>query len=956
MLNIGRLGAGRDAYYLDAVASGVEDYYTGAGEAPGTWVGSGCATLGLEGQVDAETLRAVLAGVDPATGEQLGRAANRRLPGFDLTLRPPKSVSVLYGLGTPAVAGAVRAAHDVAVAAALGYLEREATWSRRGRDGHERVAVEGLVAAAFVHRTSRAGDPLLHTHAVVVNSVRAVDDGQWRTLDGRLLYTHAKTAGYLYQVQLRHQLTRRLGIEWGPVTRGYAEVTGIPRQVLEGFSRRRREIVEQLAERGETSARAAQVATLVTRPAKDRALTGPSLRDRWAARAVELGFDATTLEELLGRTSAPSLDRPAVRRTAEWLQGPEGLTAYSSTFGRREVIRGWAEHLPAGMATAEEVLGLADAFLAPDRTEAVRLLDTERVDTIRRADGRLVRAAVEPRWSTPDLLELERHAVEQASASAGAGLALVGPEALDGALRGHPSLGIDQRAMVERLGISGAGVDVIIGKAGAGKTYALSAAHAAWRAAGVQVLGCALAARAAVELQDGTGIASTTIARLMRDVDERGAPAVFGRRVLVVDEGGMVGTRTLAGLLDHAGGAGCKVVLVGDPRQLPEIQAGGLFSALARRLPAVELVENRRQCEPWERAALDQLRDGDPAAGIAAIADHGRLHTAPNAPDLRARLAADWWDAHRTGQHAVMVALRRSDVDDLNAGARAHLAAAGLLSGAALPAGGRDFRAGDRVVCTRNNRLLGVNNGTVGTVFHVDLDRRELTMGVVDGTTRTMPAQYLDAGHLTHGFAVTGHKAQGATVDHAFVLGSDELYREWGYVALSRARDRTDVYVVADGCEDATLALTTDFGHSRAQQLASSGESKHGAGDRRSSDRADALDHAWEQARAEVAAARARLEQIKRERGSLGAWGRLSGGERLLDDETATLWTTVNRASDRMRVAESAARELLPSRGAEDARASGPGPRSRRSTGLARDWGAERGTNRERDRGRDLAL
>ncbi len=266
MLNIGRLGAGREAYYLEAVASGAEDYYVGAGEAPGTWLGAGCAALDLRSEVAAEALRAVLAGLDPATGQRLGRAGNRRTPGFDLTFRPPKSVSVLYGLGSPDVAGAVKAGHDAAVLAAVGYLEREAAWSRRGHDGHERVAIEGLVAAAFVHRTSRAGDVRLHTHVVVANVTRALDDGQWRTLDGRLLYTHAKTAGYLYQAQLRRELTTRLGLEWEPVTRGYADVIGIPRSVIHGFSRRRQEIVDQLAERGESSPRAAQVATLATRP------------------------------------------------------------------------------------------------------------------------------------------------------------------------------------------------------------------------------------------------------------------------------------------------------------------------------------------------------------------------------------------------------------------------------------------------------------------------------------------------------------------------------------------------------------------------------------------------------------------------------------------------------------------------------------------------------------------
>ncbi len=447
-----------------------------------------------------------------------------------------------------------------------------------------------------------------------------------------------------------------------------------------------------------------------------------------------------------------------MREAAERLQGPEGLTAHASTFGRRDVVRAWAEALPAGTATANDVLGLTDAFLAPDRRAVVRLLDSDQADVVRRGDGRLVRAAVEPRWSTPDLLALEQRALAGADGSHAAGLARAGAEALAAALRAHPSLSEEQAAMVQRLTTGGVGVDVVVGKAGAGKTYGLSAAAAAWRASGIEVVGCALAARAAAELQAGAGIPAVTIARLLRDIEQRGAHAVLAGRVVVDDEAGMIGTRTLAALLEHSRDVRCKVVLVGDPRQLPEIQTGGLYAALARRQPGIELVENRRQQRPWERDALDQVRDGDPAAGVTAMEDHGRVHSAPNAETLRYRLAADWWDAYRAGSHAVMIALRRSDVDELNTRARDHLDAAQLRTGPALETAGLQLRAGDRVVCGRNNPRLGVLNGTFGTVFHVDTERREVTIGVADGTTRTLRASYLDAGHLAHSYAITGQR------------------------------------------------------------------------------------------------------------------------------------------------------------------------------------------------------
>jgi ATP-dependent exoDNAse (exonuclease V) alpha subunit len=173
----------------------------------------------------------------------------------------------------------------------------------------------------------------------------------------------------------------------------------------------------------------------------------------------------------------------------------------------------------------------------------------------------------------------------------------------------------------------------------------------------------------------------------------------------------MVGTRKLARLLSHAEAAQAKVVLVGDHRQLPEIDAGGVFRGLATRLPAIELSDNRRQHHAWERAALDELRDGDPAEGIAAFADHGRLTTAATAEQVRERLVDDWLAAHhdRTpGEAGVMLAARRVDVDDLNARARRRLQAAGRLTGPTLTTAERDFAVGDRVLCARNDRRVGV--------------------------------------------------------------------------------------------------------------------------------------------------------------------------------------------------------------------------------------------------------
>jgi conjugative relaxase-like TrwC/TraI family protein len=212
MMSIGKLSAGQEGYYLAGVAHGVEDYYLEAGEVPGRWLGGGAALLGLAGDVDDDEFRTVLSGADPSAGVRL-RRGNARLCAFDVTLSAPKSVSLAWALGDPGTAQTVVAAHEYAVDQAIGYLEREAVRSRRGHNGLESVEGGGVIGAAFRHRTSRAGDPQLHTHVLVANAT-VCEDGVWRALDGRLLYGHARTAGFLYQAALRYALTWSLGVSW----------------------------------------------------------------------------------------------------------------------------------------------------------------------------------------------------------------------------------------------------------------------------------------------------------------------------------------------------------------------------------------------------------------------------------------------------------------------------------------------------------------------------------------------------------------------------------------------------------------------------------------------------------------------------------------------------------------------------------------------------------------------
>src|SRR6266540_5043295 len=347
MLSIGSLTTGRVEYYLASVGRGADDYYLGRGEAPGRWVGGAADSLGLSGHVGEADFRDLLDGRAPGSEQRLGHARTNRTLGFDLCFRAPKSVSLVYALGDFEISRKVTESHDAAVAAALDYLERHAAFARRGRNGVRQLETTGLVAAAFRHRTSRAGDPHVHTHVVVANVCQGVD-GRWGALDGRLLYHHAKTAGYLYEAHLRAELTRRLGVAWGPVRNGIADIDGIAKRILRAFSRRSAEKEAHMAARGEHSARAAQLAVLATGPAKHHHVETAELFSTWHDRAVGLGLDPASIADVLERAAPQPVDVARERELIARLLGPEGLTARASSFDRRDVLCAISDRLRAG--------------------------------------------------------------------------------------------------------------------------------------------------------------------------------------------------------------------------------------------------------------------------------------------------------------------------------------------------------------------------------------------------------------------------------------------------------------------------------------------------------------------------------------------------------------------------------------------------------------------------------
>ena len=873
MLSIGRLGVSGGAdYYLEKVANNVDDYYLGRGEAPGQWIGAAAEGLGLVGQVEAEALRNLLAG-NSAHGRALGlQIQPGRRPGYDLTFSAPKGISLLWAFGSGGVRDTISVAHDRAVGAVLDHLSKEACYARRGHSGAQLIEANGFIGAAFRHRTSRAGDPQLHTHVVVPNLVQGAD-GRWSAPDGRHLFVWKMTAGTLYRSALRAELAP-LGLAWDIRRNGLSELRDVPKAVLRAFSKRRVDIEAAMGARGATSQKAAETAALDTRERKPAAGTGVDLlREGWVEQLARIdlpdgagdlrpaGVDDVTAA-LERETFAPA--GPAeVEGVFRVLAGEHGVslddweideqhlldagapgvralpvTLLGSTFTRRDAMSAVAR---AFDVTPDEATALTARFL--EREGVVRVLadpDTG-LGHLRTRSGHVVPVTSgDRRYTTTELLAAEQRIIDSAVARIGEGTGWVAPDIVERVLRLQTHLDGEQAEGVRALLSSGNGHDLVIGQAGTGKTTLLEATRMAWEQAGFAVIGTAVAARTAADLEAGTGIPSSSLTQLLADVRESGG--LTTRHVVVLDEAAMVGSRPLDELRSYVDAAGAKLVLLGDNRQLSSIDAGGALRTLSSELGGhvVTLTINRRQAgsdQQWERDALVALRHGDVTPAVEAYVEHGRVTITTTIETARQRIVEDWWSVHRAHTTAIL-AVRRSDVAALNEMVRARRQAAGEL-GAEIRIGAKAFSVGDRVIFEKNQRvrsadavnsyrdaeLVRLRNGTFGTVVAltdtpgnamsregdvrrvqgdvaggIEEARTEPTGSLVvqldDGRRAVLPRSYAETS-TSLGYALTVFRSQGITVDHTFGLGGDALYQEAGYTQLSRGRLSNNLYVAA---------------------------------------------------------------------------------------------------------------------------------------------------------------
>lgn len=865
-------------------------YYAEAGTPPGQWLGSGVASLGkgqlaVSDRVSEAQLQLLMGmGRDPITGDPLGlafpayksvaerieariadldpdlspgakgaavaqieaeeasRGTRRAVAGFDFTFSVPKSASALWAVADAGTQALIGEAHHRAVAEVVAFMEREVAATRTGAtagDGAVAQAdVTGLVATAFDHFDSRAGDPHLHTHVVISNKVQTAFDGKWRSLDGRPMHAAVVALSELHEAVFADHMTRTFGVEWEARDMGRDRnpawaITSVPEELVQVFSTRARHIdaeknrliAEYVAKHGRQPSTVTVIklraqATLTTRPEKEvRSLA--DLSDEWRTRATTVldqnatgwARDVTDNDKpLLLRADDVPLDaiaelgasvvRVVGEKRSTWRRWNLMAEASRQTMGWRF----------ASMRDREAVVGMvADAAEAGSLRLTPPDLATSPV-TFRRADGTSVfRPKHSTVFSSELLLAAEDRLLDRSRTMTGPTVQLGMAEKITARPdREGRMLGEDQADALMKIAVSGRVLDVLVGPAGAGKTTAMSALRRVWETehGTGSVVGLAPSAVAAEVLAEDLGIATENTAKWWQNHLVHGTNFEAGQLV-IIDEASLAGTLSLDRITHLAERAGAKVLLVGDFAQLQSVDAGGAFGLLVNdRDDAPELVDVHRFENEWEKTASLALRHGRTQV-IDTYLAHDRIREGDAEAMTDAAYAA-WRTDRNAGLVSVLIAETRDDVTALNVRARVDL----ILDGTLKPGrevglqNGTTAGVGDTIITRRNDRRLRsgkswVRNGDTWTIKDVR-DDGSVTIrktGRRFGGSIMLPASYV-AEHVDLGYAVTAYRAQGLTVDTAHVLVEPTSTRENFYVAMTRGKWLNRAYVILDRLSD----------------------------------------------------------------------------------------------------------------------------------------------------------
>lgn len=818
---VNRSGRDQVAYYTD----------NGQGESIGTWwTRSGRTALapGLSPfrscrdghEVDGRVLRDLASGCDPGTRQSLVKnsANGKRTAGFDVQISAPKSVSLLAAFGDEAMREKVFGAHDRAFRRAMDFIFEDGLIdARQGKAGQgPRNPPAEVAAAVYRHFTSRAKDPQLHSHGVLVNlAVRA--DGTTGGIDNSTIMKYRGAVAALYRSELASELRRELGIEVERKERNF-EIAGVPEQVVELFSKRRAQIEKIARDMGfntEANRSAAQLAAYQSRDTKDRETPLSELEGKWVRELLNAGWNPAALfQSVRVQSDHVRLQREAEGEKEARLRGLaiaaiDAMSEHDAVFTRADVLREVIEAVQCEQS-ANEALEVVSEL---ERSGAIIKLGLD--------DSR------QPVFSTAALIEAERTMLSQAIESQNS-RDFVDAETLERALAARTTMADEQRKAV-RHALNRDGISIVEGSAGAGKSFAMATVAEVARDCGSEVQVIAPSWKAVDVIKSDTETAEEMARAVQGFLNrfEKGEIVLGPNSTIIADEAGMIGTLDMARLVAATTSAGSKLVLTGDSKQLQPVAAGAPLVALSRTIGASRMDEIRRQRGrnevegQWMRAASKDFAVGDPIRALEAYDRAGAIKWAEDRDETIRQLVNDYCadleaQSGTTSTHAILSGWNL-DVRAINSQIRSVLQSKGQLQDEilvpVLPRGSKEvddlaFAAGDRIIFGETLELDGmtIRNAGLGEIVSIskDADPQIVVRLQKDGGRDVIAHMSELVGRrrdgepavpkLQHAYAMTVHASQGVTVDHSYVANLRGMGRESTYVAMTRHRQTARLY------------------------------------------------------------------------------------------------------------------------------------------------------------------